>query len=197
LTACPLFIGLTACPLHFLSRLRVLYLPWADFVPLPSSVGFVSTTSPCADTASTASHTVNYNVRPRALPKPRAPPKSRVPYNIEQRVYDPFSYRQLHLLPSVCRLLVRVDYLSSRQLLLISTSFGSTVCCSKYLQVAGYGPLILGRCRPTHSYATRESGPQETSGGNFGHASPKSRLLMARIGSSIVSRTLHTFDPET
>ena len=31
----------------------------------------------------------------------------------------------------------------------------------------------------------------------FGNASPMSRLLMARIGSSIVSRTLRTFDPAT
>jgi len=43
-----------------------------------------------------------------------------------------------------------------------------------------YGPRILGRCRPTHSYAIRDSGPQETGGGNFGHASPMSGLLMAR-----------------
>ena len=81
------------------------------------------------------------------------------------------------------------------QLLLISTTFGSTVCCSKYLQWAGYGQRILGWCRPRHSYAIRDCGPQETGCGNFGHASPKSRLLMARIGSSIVSRTLRTFDP--
>ena len=86
---------MTACPLSFLSRLRVLYLPWAHFVPLPSSVGFVSTTSPCADTVSTASPTVNYTVRPRPLPKPRAPLKSRVPCNLEQRVYNPSSYRLL------------------------------------------------------------------------------------------------------
>jgi hypothetical protein len=59
----------------------------------------------------------------------------------------------------------------------------------------GYGPRILGRCRPTHSYAIRDSGPQETGGGNCGHASTKSGLLMARIGSSIVSCTLRTFDP--
>jgi hypothetical protein len=32
LTVCPLFIGLTPCPLHFLSRLCVLYLPWVDSV---------------------------------------------------------------------------------------------------------------------------------------------------------------------
>jgi len=106
-------IGVTACPLSFLSRLRVLYLPWADFVPLPSSVGFVSTTSPWADIASTPSRTVNYTVRPRVLPKPRAPSKSRVPCNLEQRVYDPSSYRLLLLLLSLCRLLVRVDHLSS------------------------------------------------------------------------------------
>jgi hypothetical protein len=31
----------------------------------------------------------------------------------------------------------------------------------------------------------------------LGHASPKSRLRMARVGSSIVSRTLCTFDPAT
>jgi len=42
--------------------------------------------------------------------KPRAPPKTRVPYNLEHRVYHPSSYRLLHLLPSACRLLVRVDY---------------------------------------------------------------------------------------
>jgi len=83
------------------------------------------------------------------------------------------------------------------QLLLLSTSFGNTVCCSKHLQWAGYGPRILGQCRPTHSYAIRDSGPQETAGGNLGHASTKFWLLMAKIGSSIVSSTLHTFDPAT
>jgi len=36
--------------------------------------------------------------------------------NLEQRVYHPSLYRLLHLLPSVCRLLVRVDYLSYCQL---------------------------------------------------------------------------------
>jgi len=59
----------------------------------------------------------------------------------------------------------------------------------------GYGPRILGRCRPTHRYAIRDSGPQETGGGNCGHASTKSGLLTARIGRSIVSCTLRTFDP--
>ena len=59
----------------------------------------------------------------------------------------------------------------------------------------GYGLQILGRFQLTHSYAIRDSGPKETGGGNFGHASPKSGLLMVRIGSSIVSRTLRTFDP--
>ena len=146
-------IGLTACPLTFLSRLLVLYLPWAVFTPLPSCIGCVSTTSPRVDTVSTTFPPVNYTW------KPRAPPKSRVPCNLEQRVYHPSLYRLLHLLPSVCRLLVRVDYFSSRRLLLISTSFGNTVCCSKYLQGAGYGSRILRRCRPTHSYAIQDSGP--------------------------------------
>ena len=59
----------------------------------------------------------------------------------------------------------------------------------------GYGPRILGRCRPTLGYAIRDSRPQETGGGNCGHASTKSRLLMARIGSAVVSCTLRTFDP--
>jgi len=111
------FLGLTLCPLHFLSQLRVLYLPWADCVPLHSSVGFVSTTSRCADIASTASRTVNYTVRPQVLPKPRAPSKSRVPCNLKQRIYDPSSYLLLHLLLSLCRLLVRVGHLSSCRLL--------------------------------------------------------------------------------
>jgi hypothetical protein len=110
-------LGLTPCPLHFLSQLRVVYLPWADCVPLPSSVGFLSTTSPCADIASTASRTVNYTVRPRVFPKPRAPSKSRVPCNLNQCVYDPSSYRLLPLVLSVCQLLICVDHLSSRRLL--------------------------------------------------------------------------------
>jgi len=38
-------IGLTAGPLSFLSRLRVLYLPWAVFTPLPSCVGCVSSSA--------------------------------------------------------------------------------------------------------------------------------------------------------
>jgi len=120
-------IGLTACPLSFLSRLRVLYLPWAVFTPLPSCVGCLSTTSPRADTTSTPSPPADCtSTTPGSLEHLRS--------LVEQRVYHPSSYRLLHLLPSVCRLLVRVDYLSSRRLLLISTSFGNTVCCSKYLQ---------------------------------------------------------------
>jgi len=31
----------------------------------------------------------------------------------------------------------------------------------------GYGPRILGRCRPTHSFAIWDSGPQQTSSGNL------------------------------
>ena len=58
-TACPLFIGLTQCPLDLLSQLRILYLPCAAFMPLPSCVGCVSTTSPLADTVSTASPPAN------------------------------------------------------------------------------------------------------------------------------------------
>jgi hypothetical protein len=161
-------IGFTACPLSFLSRLRVLYLCWAVYTPIPSCVGSVSTTSPCADNVSTASPTVNYNVRPRALPKPRAPPKSRVPYHIEQRVYHPSLYRLLHLLLFMCRLLDRC-----RPPLLESTTPNISIL-RKYTALlkistmsTGYGPRILGRCRPTHSNAIRDSGPQETGGGNL------------------------------
>jgi len=125
-------IGFTACPLSFLSRLRVLYLCWAVFTPIPSCVGCVSTTSPRADTVSTASPPADCtSTTPGSLEHLRS-----LEYraNLEQRVYHPSSYRLLHLLPSVCRLLVRVDYLSSRRLLLISTSFGNTVCYWTYLR---------------------------------------------------------------
>jgi len=59
-TACPLFIGLTPCPLNFFSRLRLLYRPWAVLTPLFSCIGGVLTTSPRADTMSTASPPADY-----------------------------------------------------------------------------------------------------------------------------------------
>jgi len=141
-------IGLTACPLSFLSRLRVLYLPWADFVPVPSSVGFVSTTSP--------------HQPPLLLP----------------------TTRQLHLEASSTEASSTVQPRTAcLPPFLISTTPPTTICVSttpyvnilrKYsarLKIStmstGYGPRILGRCRPTHSNAIRDSGPQETGGGNL------------------------------
>jgi len=59
-TACPLFIGLTPCPLNFSSRLRLLYRPCAVLTPLISCVGGVSTTSPRADTSSSATPPAEY-----------------------------------------------------------------------------------------------------------------------------------------
>jgi len=198
----PLFLQSTACPLPFLGCFHA-----------PTFLRRL-----CVDYLALCWHSVNClssrRLHVNYSRKPQAPPKPRVPCYLEQHVCHHSSYRLLHLLPSVCWLLVRVDYsfvlttrscwllvrvdysfvlttrscwllvrvdyLSSRRLLLISTCFGNTVCCSKYLQWVGYGPRILGRCQPTHSYAIQNSGPQETSGGNFGHASPKSTLLMAR-----------------
>jgi len=68
LTPCPLFIGLTPCRLHFLCQLRVLFLPWADFTPLPSCVGCVSTTSPRADTVTISSPSADcMSIKPATL----------------------------------------------------------------------------------------------------------------------------------
>jgi len=74
----------------------------------------------------------------------------------------------------------RVDYLLMSTTPYINILRKYSVLLKISTMCVGYGPRILGRCRPTHSYAIRDSGPQETGGGNFGHASPKSRLLMAR-----------------
>jgi len=152
-------IGLTACPLSFLSRLRVLYLPWAIFTPLPSCVGCVSTTTPRADTPLTTS--------------PPADCTSTTPGSLEHlRSLD---YRATST--SVSTIPLRIAS-STFYHLCVDYSFVSTTPyinifwkCSVLLNIStmsmGYGPRILGRCRPTHSDAIRDSGPQETSGGNL------------------------------
>jgi len=71
-------IGLTACPLSFLSRLRVLYLCWAVFTPLPSCVGCVSTASPPADYTTTTPGSLEHL---RSLEQRAA--------TLEQRIYRP------------------------------------------------------------------------------------------------------------
>jgi hypothetical protein len=152
------FFGLTACPLSVLSRLRVFYLPWAVFTPLPSCVSYMSSTSPRVDTVSTASPPANCtSTTPGSLEHLRS-----LEYraNLEQRVYHPSLYRLLHLLLYMCRLLVRC-----RPPLLESTTpyinifWKYSVLSNISTMSTGYGPRILGRCRPTHSYAIRDSGP--------------------------------------
>ena len=171
-------IGLTACPLSFLSRLRVLYLCWAVFTPLPSCVGCVSTTSPCANVVSTASPLANYtSTIPGSIEHLRS--LEYCACNLNQRVYHLSSYRLLHQLPSLCRLFVRVDYsfvstTSPRVNYLLMSTTPYISILGKYSALwkistmsTGYGPRILGRCGPTHSNAIRDSGPQETGGGNL------------------------------
>jgi len=187
LTACPLFIGLTLCPLHFLSRLRVLYLPWAVFTPLPSCVGCVSTASPPADYTTTT---------PRSLEHLRSLEQRAA--TLEQRIYRPS---------------FRIDY-STFYHLCVDYSFVSTT--SPRVDYSLYQHLLEIQCAIEHIYNeyglwtadtwAMSADAQLCDSGQrtprdqrwqLGHASTKSGLLMARIGSSIVSRTLRTFDPAT
>jgi len=92
------------CPQSVLSRLCVLYLPWAGFTPLHSCVGCVSTASPPADYTSTTPGSLEYL---RCLEHLRSLEQRAA--TLEQQVYHPSSYHLLHLLPSVsntrsCRL---------------------------------------------------------------------------------------------
>jgi len=82
------------------------------------------------------------------------------------------------------------------QLLLISTSFGNTVRYWKYLRWVGVIDCrYLGDVGRLTVMRFGTVDPKITGGGNCGHVSTKSRLLMTRIGSSIVSCKFRTFDP--
>jgi hypothetical protein len=165
------FIGLTPCPLHSLSRLRVLYLPWAVFTPLPSCVGCVSTTSPRADTASTASPPADYtSTTPGSLEHLRSL-EYRATSNSVSTIFPHIDYSTSY------HLCVDYSFVSTtsprvNHLLMSTTPYISILRkYSALLKIStmstGYGPRILGRCRPTHSNAIRDSGPQETGGGNL------------------------------
>jgi len=208
-------LGLTRCPLHSLSRLLVLYLPWVDSVS-PTFVQSTACPGPllgclqvdtflrrlCVDYHFLCLHPVNY-LSSRRLHlsytwKPRAPRKSQVLCNLEQCVYRPSSYWLLHFLLYLCRLLVRVNYL------LMSTTpyikiFLTYRVQFKISSMSGLwtAPGYLGDVGRRTVMRSGTVVPKRPAVAMLGHASPKSRLLMARIGSSIVSRTLCTFDPAT
>ena len=186
MTACPLFIGLTPCPLQFWCRLRVLHLPWADFVPLPSSVGFVSTTTSCANIASTASRTANYTVRPRVFPKPRAPSiEYHTTSNSVSTIPPPVDYS---FVSTTSRL---VDYSLYHHLLEIQCAvqniFKERVMDRGYLGDVGRRTAMrFGTVDPKRpAVAILAMHPRSLDSSWRG------------IGSSIVSLTLHTFDPAT
>jgi len=183
--------GLTVCPISFLSQLRVLYLPWDDFTTLNSSVGCMSTTCSRADTMSTST--------PRADTKSTATPPSDYTSTTPRSLKHLRSVKYCAISNIVSIIHPGVDYCTFYQLC-VDYSFVSTnpyisifwKCCEllkKSTMSMGCGLRKLGLCRPTQSYLIRVRGLQETAGGNLGHVSMMSSLLMARLVSSNVRYT--------
>ena len=194
LTACPLFIGLTPCPLHFLSRLRVLYLPWAVFTPLPSCVGCVSTTTPRADTPSTASPPADYtSTTPGSLEHLRSL-DFRATSNSVSTVPPRIDYSTFYYLCVDCSLVSttspRVNYSLYQHLLEIQ-------CAVQISSMSGLWTADTWAMSADAQLCDSGQWTPRDQRWQLGHASTKSGILMARIGSSIVSRTLRTFDPAT
>jgi len=213
-------IGFTACHLSFLHPLGVLNCSWADFMPLPSCISWVSTTSSHADTMSTTSPPARYrstipgsfeylrSLKDHATLNSMATILPGIDYSIFYHLCVNYSFVLttylcwLHIFVDyscvsttrLCRLLIYVDYLSSHKVLLRSIFFGNTVCYRKYLRwvhVVNQDDLDdVGWCTLMR-FGTVDRTDQWW---QLRHASTKFRLLMATIWSSIVNHTLRTFD---
>jgi hypothetical protein len=163
--------------------------------PLPSCVGCVSTTTPCADTPLTTSPPADFTSTTRG--------------SLEH--LRSLEYRATSI--SVSTIPPRIAY-STFYHLCVDYSFVSTtsplVDYSLYqhpseIQCAVQNIFNEHGLWTADTWAMSADAQLCDSGQwtlrdqrwQFGHASTKSGLLMARIGSSIVSRTLRTFDPAT
>ena len=110
-------------------------------------------------------------------------------------------YRLLHLLPCGYRLIIRVDRRFLRRLVVdVSYSFYqhlSEIQCAVQNTYNEYGLWTADTWAMSADAQLCHSGQWTPTDQRwqFGDASLKSRLLMARIGLAIMRRTLPTYDP--